>query len=142
MLARTLAAGLLTILLGGPAFAEEPIKSPPDIPGATKVTAEQVIETANRYPDLIIIDARIRMDRRQGYLEGSISLPDVDTTCESLGAVLPAMDSPVLFYCNGPRCGRSAKSVKRALACGYTNIFWFRGGYEEWQNKHYPVIKN
>jgi rhodanese-related sulfurtransferase len=86
--------------------------SPDEIPGATKVD-----------------------------VEGSISLPDVKTTCSSLAKNISRKSAPVLFYCNGPRCGRSVNSSRKALSCGYTRVYWFRGGFEEWKKKNYPFVK-
>ena len=115
--------------------------SPEKIQGSTLVDAEGFIELAGKIPDLLVIDSRIPGDRKQGYVEGSISLPDVDTTCESLAKVIPTKESPILFYCNGVKCGRSATAVKIALSCGYSNIYWFRGGFEEWLAKGYPYLQ-
>ncbi len=116
-------------------------KTPDQIPGTTKVFAEDVIDLAEKLPELLIIDARITQDRKQGYIEGSVSLPDIKTDCKSLARVIPAKSAPVLFYCNGVKCGRSVKSSRRAVKCGYTNIYWFRGGFEEWKNKAFPIVK-
>jgi rhodanese-related sulfurtransferase len=116
-------------------------KSPESIEGTTKVTAEEFIDLVEKMPELVIIDSRIPGDRKQGYIEGSLSLPDVDTTCESLSKVISKKDAVSLFYCNGVKCGRSAKAIKIALSCGYTNIYWFRGGFEEWLEKGYPYLQ-
>ncbi len=120
---------------------EEMPDAPDSIPGSTKVDAEGVINTINEFESLIVIDARVSMDRKQGYIEDSISLPDTDTDCETLSVVIPTFDHPVLFYCNGPKCGRSVKSILKAQKCGYTNLYWFRGGFEEWTKKSYPILK-
>lgn len=125
-------------LLAISAFAE---KSPDTIEGSTKVSAEGFIDLVDSTPDLIVIDSRIPGDRKQGYVEGSISLPDVETTCDTLSKNIPQKTSPTLFYCNGVKCGRSAKAVKVALGCGYNNIYWFRGGFEEWLAKGYPYLQ-
>jgi len=117
------------------------IKSPDEIPGSKKVDAEGLIRAAESIPDMVLVDSRIRADRKQGYIEGSLSLPDEGTTCASLAGVIPAKGHPALFYCNGPKCGRSAKAVRTALTCGYTNVYWFRGGFEEWKTKDYPYVK-
>ena len=133
---------ILTALLWVPGIhAEEQKPAPPSIPGSTKVDAEKLIELVGSMPNLLIIDARIRMDRKQGYIEGSISLPDIETDCSSLAVTISSKTTPVLFYCNGPKCGRSVKSVIKANECGYKNIYWFRGGFEEWKEKGYPVLK-
>jgi len=114
---------------------------PKFIPGTTKVTAEEVLDLATEISDLIIVDSRIHADRKQGYIEGSVSLPDLETNCASLAGIIPRKISPVLFYCNGIKCGRSVIASKIALGCGYKNIYWFRGGFSEWQGKKYPFVK-
>ena len=123
-------------------YAAEKKDAPLLVPGTTKVFAEDVIDLAGKIQDLLIIDARMSSDRAQGYIEGSISLPDTDTNCETLAKVIPKKKTPVLFYCNGVKCGRSVNSSRTALECGYSNIYWFRGGYEEWKAKQLPFIKS
>ena len=121
--------------------AAENKDAPNSISGTTKVFAEDVIDLAEKIPNLLIIDARIHSDRRQGYIEGSVSLPDIETNCKSLAKVIPKKITPVLFYCNGVKCGRSVVSSRVALKCGYNTIYWFRGGYEEWKAKGFPSVK-
>ena len=117
------------------------IRAPERIAGVKVVDAGGVLELAQKYPDLTVIDARMRLDRRQGYLQGSISLPDVETDCDSLAAVIPSQSHPVLFYCNGIHCGRSAVSARIAVGCGYHRVYWFRGGFEEWKAARLPYVK-
>ena len=114
--------------------------SPKDIEGTKKITAEKLIEYVEEFDNLIIIDSRIRTDQQLGYIEGSISLSDTHTTCKTLKDIIPSKTQPIIFYCNGPKCGRSANAIKTALKCGYSNTYWFRGGFEEWKNKKYPYI--
>ncbi len=109
------------------------------IEGTTRVTAEQVIELVEGTPDLVIIDARKAADYEKGFIEGAIDLPDTETTEASLAAHVASKNTPVLFYCNGVRCGRSVKSSKMAVSWDYTNIYWFRGGWGEWTEKGYPA---
>lgn len=121
---------------------EKEIVSPQFIKGTVKVNAEKLIELVGEIDNLIIIDSRIKSDRQQGYIESSLSLPDNETSCATLSKILRHKKIPVAFYCNGPKCGRSAIAVKVAILCGYTNTFWFRGGFEEWKQKNYPFMKN
>jgi len=115
--------------------------APDQIPGVRKVDGAGVIRLADVNPQLVIIDSRIAMDRKQGYIEGSVSLPDVDTTCASLARAVPVRTRPVLFYCDGPRCGRSAVAARIAHGCGYRNVYWYRDGFEDWKTKGYPYLK-
>ncbi|MCI0507351.1 MAG: rhodanese-like domain-containing protein [Gammaproteobacteria bacterium] len=122
------------------AFAEN--KAPEFIDGTKRVTAEEVVELVTNTPGLVIIDARKTSDRDEaGWIEGSVNLPDYDTTAESLAKHIPSKSTPVLFYCNGVKCGRSVTSSKKAVESGYTNIYWFRGGWEEWTQKGMPQTR-
>ena len=82
--------------------AGDKIISPESINGTAIVDAEGLIEKATQQPQLLLIDARITAAHR----EGSISLPNTDTSCESLARIVAALNAPTLFYCNGVKCGR------------------------------------
>jgi rhodanese-related sulfurtransferase len=113
---------------------------PDEIPGVETLTAEGVIEKANSIDNLVIIDARINKDRAIGYIEGSRSLPDINTNCNTLTKQVADRQTPILFYCNGVKCGRSVVAIKIAKSCGYKNLSWFRGGFEEWKEKGYQFL--
>lgn len=132
------AAGLLATNV---AMAAEKHKIVPEfIDGTKRVTAEEVIALVEQKPNLVILDTRKSSDFQKGYIEGAISLPDTDTNARTLSKHVASKNTPVLMYCNGIRCGRSVKSAKVAMAAGYKNIYWFRGGIEEWESKGLPVV--
>lgn len=114
--------------------------APDNIPNTTKINAEQLFKLAEKYPELVIIDSRISGDRNKGYIEDSVSLPDIHTTCDTLQKFINSKTTHTLFYCNGVKCGRSVNAIKIAQACGYSNIYWFRGGFEEWLNNGLPYL--
>jgi rhodanese-related sulfurtransferase len=117
------------------------IVSPETIDGIVNVDADGLIEKIMEIEALVLIDSRITADRKEGYIEGSVSLPDIETTCDTLEAILENGSTPALFYCNGVKCGRSARAAQIALDCGYTEIYWYRNGMEEWQEKQYPLVQ-
>lgn len=119
----------------------DPFVTPEHIEGVKIVDAEGLIGKVTHIPALVLIDSRIEADHDEGYIEGSISLPDTDTNCDTLAKVVPELTTPVLFYCNGVRCDRSARAAITARDCGYTNLYWFRNGIEEWQKKQYPLVQ-
>ncbi|MDH5444580.1 MAG: rhodanese-like domain-containing protein [Gammaproteobacteria bacterium] len=115
--------------------------TPNSIKGTVKIKAEDIFKLVEKYPNLVIVDSRKTSDRMKGYIEGSVGLPDTKTTRKSLAKAIPTKGTPVVFYCNGEKCGRSVKSSKLAVSLGYKNVYWFRGGWEEWENKGLPVAK-
>ena len=131
---------LLGILLSSVTYAKEKaVTAPESIDGAKTITAVGIIELIHKFPDLVIIDSRMP-DRLRGYIEGSVNLTDINTSCESLSKHLKSLKSPVIFYCDGPHCLRSWKAIKIALTCGYQHIYWYRGGLEDWINQDFPYI--
>jgi len=129
----------LSLLASNIVLAENTLM-PEFIEGAIRVNAEQMIELADKYPNLVIVDARKASDYEKGYIEGSYSLPDTQTSTESLQKAIGFKQTPVVFYCNGVKCGRSLKAAKVAVDSGYKLVYWFRGGMEEWEAKGLPIV--
>ena len=114
---------------------------PEFIDGTIRVGAEEVIELVEEVPNLVIVDSRKSSDHRKGFIEGSIGMPNTETNANSLRKHVSSKRTPVLFYCNGIRCGRSVKAAKIAMANGYKKVYWFRGGIEEWEAKGLPLVR-
>jgi rhodanese-related sulfurtransferase len=123
----------------GAAMAKE--DTPPSLDGTTVVSAEEVVELIGSVDNLVVVDARKDSDHQKGWIEGSHALPNTETNADTLAKAAPDKAQPVLFYCNGVKCGRSYESAKIAIAAGYSKIYWFRGGMEEWEAKGLPVVK-
>lgn len=125
-----------------PNLAKPKVVVPVKIAGVNTVTAEQVIELLTSEKPPLLIDARIKEDREHGFIESSVSLPDIETNCESLSRTANNKSQHLTFYCNGVQCGRSVVSIKVARSCGYHNLSWFKGGFAEWKEKGYQYIKH
>lgn len=50
-------------------------------------------------------------------------------------------ETPVVFYCLNPQCWMSYNAALRAINLGYSNVLWYRGGIEAWQQAGLPVQK-
>jgi rhodanese-related sulfurtransferase len=116
--------------------------SPVTIDGAVTVDAEKLITLVVEHQDIVLIDSRVATDRADGYIEGSVQLVDSKTDCESLARLIGTRMTPVIFYCNGIHCDRSGRAAGIAVACGYRDVYWFRGGIEEWRAKQFPLIQD
>lgn len=107
----------------------------------TRVSAERSAELILTVPDLVVIDSRRGVEHAKGHLEGAVSLPDTDMTEQSLADAAGDKRQPLLFYCNGERCGRSANACEKAVSWGYQRIYWLRGGWNEWVEMGLPVSR-
>jgi rhodanese-related sulfurtransferase len=128
------------LFCSGTVSAVDKPHAPEQIAGATTLSAEQVVGLILSNPDTIIIDSRKKTEYSKGHIEGAINLLNTELTLDDLQTVAPDKSQALLFYCNGTRCLRSTDSINKALDWGYTNIFWFRGGWQEWSEKKLPVI--
>jgi len=139
-LLKALSIGLIaSSFIAGSAFAGKK-EVPQFINGTVRVNAEEMIDLVEQHDELVIIDSRKKSDLAKGFIEGSISLPNTETSSASLAEHIVSKTTPILFYCNGIRCSRSVKAAKVAIAAGYSKVYWFRGGIQEWEAKGLPVV--
>lgn len=128
------------LLSAWPAWADSKPVAPESVSGAVTVTAEKVIALILSNPDLVVIDSRKKTEFAKGHIEGAVNLLNSDMQPAMLAKLVPDKAGAVLFYCNGASCLRSSDAVSRAMAWGYKNVYWFRGGWNEWTEKRLPVI--
>jgi rhodanese-related sulfurtransferase len=135
----SLAAGLLLAAsLSTSALAED---APLHIDGATTVNADAVIELITSTPDLVILDNRREADYDAGHIEGAVRLLDTDIVAASdISAHVATLETPVMFYCNGVLCGRASNAVNKAIGFGYTHVYYYALGVEEWRELGLPLI--
>ncbi len=107
---------------------------------AISIDSENLIELYQSVPDLVIIDSRHYEDHRHGYIETSYNLPLVSTDCGALAKLADTKEQAMVFYCNGNAGDVSMAAIQIASACGYKRLFWFQGGFVEWEDKDYPYV--
>ena len=116
--------------------------APKEIKGAKTVNADAVIELIQKTNNLIILDNRSLADYEAGHIEGSTRLIDTDITSEAaIAQHVKSKDTPVLFYCNGLKCGRAANAVVKATEWGYQNVYYYALGLEEWKHRELPLVR-
>ena len=132
--------GLVLILGGTPnAHADG---APMEITGAKTVNADAVIELIQKVENLVILDNRSAADYDLGHIEDAVQLIDTDITSEAVIArYVKSKDTPVLFYCNGLKCGRAAHAVIKAVQWGYQNVYYYALGLEEWKQRELPLVR-
>lgn len=136
MIRRTFIASLFALGFGGShALASAPLA----IPGATTVDAEAIISLITDRPDLVIIDNRRAEDYANGFIEGAVRVLDTEMTEAVLASHVRTKDTPVLFYCNGLNCGRAAKAAEMAVRWGYSQVFYYALGMDEWRMLGLPL---
>jgi len=132
---------LMAALILGLSSSAAAQDAPMQIKGATTVNAAQIFDLITKKPDLVIFDNRKQEDFASGHIEGAMRLIDTDVTANTLAAHVPGKSTPVLFYCNGIKCGRAAKAAEKAVELGYTQVYYYALGMDEWNKQGLPLAK-
>lgn len=131
---------LLLCCLASAAFADKPI-APDAIPGTQRISAREAVGLILSRPELLIVDARRPEEHAKGHIENAVSLLDSELTPQQLARYAASPATPLLIYCNGERCARSGNASRKAVAWGYREVYWFRGGWQEWLAEGLPVAR-
>ena len=131
-------AGAMMLGVIVPAMAQD---APMEIKGATTVDARQVVDLIGKDDTLVILDNRKVEDFSAGHIEGAVRLIDSDVSAESLAKHVKSKVTPILFYCNGLKCGRAAKAAEKALELGDIEIYYYALGMDEWHKQGLPHVR-
>jgi ABC-type phosphate/phosphonate transport system substrate-binding protein/rhodanese-related sulfurtransferase len=122
--------------------------TPSFLPGATVIGADKVVELmASGVP---CYDVRTEAEYKAHHIAGAKFLPyaehskkevGFDRTQDKFGLLDSVKDrnAPIIFACNGEECWKSYKASTFALAEGFRNVYWFRGGFPEWRNRRFAL---
>ncbi|MEK8033916.1 rhodanese-like domain-containing protein [Ideonella sp. DXS29W] len=124
--------------------------TPTQLPGATVVTAAQVQELVAK--GAVVVDTRNEREYESKHIPGAVfvpyhekSLKDVvyEASADDFSALSKLDPSkPTIFHCNGAECWKSYKASRAAIAKGFKQVYWFRGGMPEWESARLPVERD
>ncbi|MBO8126861.1 MAG: rhodanese-like domain-containing protein [Firmicutes bacterium] len=105
----------------------------------TDMKSFNIISTAAVYKDLArytIVDVRTEKEFAQGHIEGAINIP-LQELADRYDEI--PSDKPVIVHCKSG--ARSSYATAFLQMLGYRNVQNMFGGYLDWVDKGYPVVK-
>ena len=87
--------------------------------------------------ELVIVDALPPMSYAHSHLPGAINLPPERVDPRSTRRI--PKDARIVVYCSGPDCDSSTETADRLVALGFTNVFHYPGGKNEWREHDLPL---
>lgn len=109
-----------------------PYGPPLSLNGATVITTDDLVQKLRQRAagqgDFALIDAR-DCDEVSDTIAGAACLPS-----QSLSALQKRVPvtTPLVVFCHDGGCPLSFELAKLALAGGYSQVFWYRGGINAW----------
>lgn len=134
-----LTSNILIVMLGLTFFtsAQAGKISPKTVDGAKTVTAAEAKALFDK--GTIFLDVRSDKDWGAGRVPDAIHIELKKKLNEaSMGKEIKKSE-PVVIYCNGESCIRSSKASIKAVAWGYSKVYYFRDGFPAWKSAGYPV---
>jgi len=95
---------------------------------ATQELAAKMRDSARTFT---VIDARARVEYDEAHIPGAISVPAPDVAV-ALPRRIKDRRRELIFYCNGPKCTKSQKAARAAIALGYRNVLEYNEGMPGW----------
>ena len=115
--------------------------TPAQLPGAKRVSAREVQELVAG--GALMADVRSSKEWAEGHVPRAVNIPYgekslKDVAYDASADTFPGLDKldtkrAVIFGCNGAECWKSYKAARAAVAKGFVNVYWFRGGLPEWR---------
>jgi PQQ-dependent catabolism-associated CXXCW motif protein len=125
--------------------------TPLEVPGARLVTTPALVKLIGSLPAPLLID--VAGGEGHVTLKGSLWLPNAgrgthyfDPVQAELAGQLERASAgdkarPLVFFCVNALCWLSYNAALRAVALGYTRVYWYRGGIQAWLDAALPTDK-
>lgn len=114
--------------------------TPTEIPGAKVVMTKDLIGMLASDSKPIVVAAYGAAKTVRGAIvmdgagEDRLLGLDKDKFANALSSLTSGDKSkPIVFYCHGPKCWLSYNATLHAVALGYSNVYWYRGGRDAWK---------
>lgn len=134
----TLIASALLAFAAAAFGASELVKATPEsVDGATTVDAKAAKALFD--DEAAFIDLRKENMWNSGRIPGAIWLDFKQGFSQDTLTAEVGKNEKVVFYCSGIRCPRSSKAAGKAVAWGYSQVYYFRDGFPAWKKANFPV---
>ncbi len=122
--------------------------TPREVPKARTIGTVELKALLERDPQVVLVD--VLGNPPHPTLPGAAWLPNAGLgdffggETAKLEAALDKLsggdrERPLVFFCLSAECWLSYNASLRALAFGYRNVIWYRGGVEAWKAANYPM---
>ena len=100
------------------------------------------LEIAKKFfnDDMLFIDARDDISFIEGHITGAISSIPYDDSVDNI-FINQGFSEPIVIYCDDKECGLSEELGYRLQAEGFSKIYVFSGGWNQWLMAKLPVEK-
>jgi PQQ-dependent catabolism-associated CXXCW motif protein len=116
--------------------------TPTSIPGGQVITTDRLLGLYQQAPDKLLVFHVLgpgpMLPNAQNAAPASQAGNFDDRTQQEFGQYLQQVTQgdkarPMVFYCLNTHCWMSYNAALRAIRMGFSQVYWYRGGIEAWQ---------
>ncbi len=111
--------------------------SPTSVDGATTVDTAKAKALFDQ--GVIFIDVRKDKDWNAGRIPDAVHIELKKVLSEKTLSKEVKQNQEVVMYCNGEKCMRSSKASTKAVAWGFSKVYYYRDGFPAWKAAGNPV---
>ncbi|MDX1694291.1 MAG: rhodanese-like domain-containing protein [Ketobacteraceae bacterium] len=90
-------------------------------------------------PDMVLIEVLDESEFEKYHLPYSMNVPLDSHFEDNITAAVPDKDKTVVVYCKNESCDASEKAAKRIEELGYSKVYDYTGGKEDWKDAGLPI---
>jgi rhodanese-related sulfurtransferase len=102
-----------------------------------RITREELRSAIDR-GEVAVAEALGASYFEEAHLPGAVNLPH-DRVDELAPALLPDKHATVVVYCANLPCQNSAMAARRLVQLGYTDVYEYEEGKQDWIEAGYPT---
>lgn len=101
------------------------------------ITHEELKEWIDKDKEFTLIDVLDPESYEVRHLPGAVNVNLRGNFIARVEELMPEKDSPVVVYCASFSCQASPSAASELVDAGYTNVYDFVGGIEDWDDAGY-----
>jgi rhodanese-related sulfurtransferase len=104
---------------------------------AENISRGQLEAMIDRGDDFVLVEALSQKHYESSHLPGAINLPY--EFIDEAENVLPDKGAEIVVYCMNPECVASAEEARELEEMGYTRVFHYAAGKQDWIRAGLPI---
>ena len=105
------------------------------------ITRESIKASLDQRDPIVLVEALPERYFNDAHLPGAIQI-NHDEVDAKAARLLPNKYAKIVVYCSNVACANSGKAAMRLAQLGYTNVFKYAGGKQDWIDAGLPVEKS
>jgi rhodanese-related sulfurtransferase len=104
----------------------------------TRISRDELVARIEAGEPTTIVEALGPLYYDDAHLPGALNLPH-DRVDELAPRLLPSLDDAIVVYCSNTACQNSVVASNRLSQLGYTNVYEYVEGKQDWIEAGLPV---